>query len=143
MGHLSKNDVREWLRKEQFLEKDILFIWEKLGGSAWEIARLLTKVKEGQSVENACEYFINDEYGKLFDYSHRALTKKEANLMQQIHKDIVKNGFALPGDYKRNLHALISRMVAQDFWFYRTDTQQITANSKSIRWAMKRILEHI
>jgi len=141
VGHLPKADVKEWLLKENFDEKDFQYMWEKLGGSAWEITQVLSKYKAGESIENACEYFINDEYSKLFDFIPTALTKEEEAVVQKVHIDIVKKGYAYSGDYYRKLQTIVPKMVEQDIWFYRTDKQQITPNSASIRWAMKRLLE--
>ena len=142
IGHLSEEDVQTWLFKEGMKKKDIQLVWKTLGGNAWEIRQVLSKYNDGENIKAACEYFVNDEYSKLFDYIPKALSEEEEALMQKVHRNIVEKGFAYMGDYNRDIYRLIPRMVERDFWFYHTHTQQITANSESIRWAMKRMLDN-
>ena len=140
VGHLAKEDVWEWLHKEGYPENDILFIWENLGGSAWEINQVLQKVKQQVPLKQAVRHFLEDEYGKLVDFLRTSTTEQEEAVIRKVHKDIVENNFAHTGDFDKALNPIIPKMVAHDFWFFRSDTQQITANSESIRQAMKRLV---
>jgi uncharacterized protein len=142
VGHLPKFDVQAWLSKEGFEEQAIQQIWEKLGGSAWEITELIKEVKNGKSIEAACEYFINDEYSKLQELL-RTMTEEEENSIRKVNAAIAQHGYASTFDFDKPINPLIPKMVEKDVWFFRTDQQKITANSESIRWAMKRLLEHI
>jgi hypothetical protein len=60
----------------------------------------------------------------------------ELPLVQQVHRDIARQGYADIAAYGKSLNALIPLLVAHDLWFYRADKQRITANSESIRAAM-------
>lgn len=141
LGHLEKPTIEQWLQEENFNLSEIEFIWNKLGGCVWEITELIKEVKSGESVEQACENYIREEYGKLKDFL-RLSNEIEEEMIRQVHQAIVSRGFASPTDFGKTLNTLIPKMVEKDFWFFRSDTQQITANSESIRWAMRRMEEH-
>ena len=44
-------------------------------------------------------------------------------------------------NHPTHLAKLIPIFVAQEIWFYHTEKQKISANSKSIRWAIKKYLK--
>ncbi len=138
VGHLLEEDVREWLLRENLEESDIQYVWKMIGGSAWEITQIISKYQNGESIKSACDYFINDEAGKLTDFMRTRMSAEEKEIARQVHHDIVHKGYAYTGDFDTPLNPLIPKMVAHDFWFFRTDSQHITANSKSIRGAMKK-----
>ncbi len=142
VGHLLEEDVREWLLKENLEESDIQYVWGKIGGSSWEITQIISKYQNGESIKSACDYFIEEGLGKLSDFCARTLTEAEEALAHSVHRDIAKNGFAQVASYDKDIYPLISKMVGHDFWFYRTDKQQITANSESIRWAMQKMVSN-
>ena len=141
LDHLSRQDTMGWLVKENIEKKHAAHIWEKIGGSAWEISQILSKMKDGESVEDACEFFIHDEYGKLVDYVRTQLTDEEKAIADSVHQQIIEKGYATATDFGKSINPLIPKMVDLDFWFFQTNSQKITANSESIRWAMKRMLE--
>ncbi len=142
VGHLLEEDVREWLLRENVEENDIQYLWERIGGSCWEITQIISKYQNGESIKSACDYFINDEAGKLTDFMRTRMSDEEKEITRQVHRHIVQNGFAHTGDFDKSLNPLIPKMVAHDFWFFRTDSQHITANSESIRGAMKKMMSN-
>lgn len=57
-----------------------------------------------------------------------------------MHKKIVQEGFVHIEDFNNDIDDIISKMVAHDFWYFQVEKQQITANSESIRSAMKKMV---
>jgi len=142
IDHLEQEAVVAWLAKEQLNKTDAEYIWDKLGGSTWEISRILSKYQMGESIESACNYFINEEYGKLKNFL-RKMPETTITIVNQVHQDIVNQGYAIVDNHTPAINTLIPQMVEQDFWFFRSDTQQIIANSKSIHWAMKQLIDTV
>jgi uncharacterized protein len=134
--HLPYETVRTWLAGEGFTEEDITFVWEKLGGCAWEIRQLAQKVQQGIPLPQAVQHFLDDERAKLAEFLRTQVPEAELPLVQQVHRDIARQGYADIAAYGKSLNALIPLLVAHDLWFYRADKQRITANSESIRAAM-------
>ncbi len=139
VDHLTQKDLEEWLFKEGFSEKDFQYVWERLGGCVWEIIRVIQKVKQQIPLQQAVQHFLDDEYSKLVEFIRTKFTEQERIILRKVHADIAEKGFAYTGDFDDSLNPLIPKMIAHDFWFFRTDEQHITANSESIRGAMKRL----
>lgn len=134
--HLPFEAVHTWLSGAGFSEADIAFVWEKLGGCAWELRQLLQKIEQQVPLEDAVQHFIADERAKLADFMRTRLAEEELPLVQQVHTEMLEHGAAHVGGYGKSLNALIPKMVAHDFWFFRSDKQQLTPNSESIRQAI-------
>ncbi len=141
VDHLDKHSVMEWLTHEQFSKHEIETVWRYIGGCPWEIQEIITKRQQYKMIEEACLFFVNDEYGKIFDYVFRMERQKE-NVFYSVIEKIVKDGYChIANITDRDIgFELIKQMVAHDFWFYRVDEQKISANSKSIYWAFEKML---
>ena len=141
LDHFSKNEVLQWLSEAKIEPKDIEYIWKYLGGSLWEINRVLDKLKAGQAIRESVKYFLNEEHNRV-DYFIKSLklSPEEAKIMENIHKAIATRGFASQADYAAVITDAIIKMVKEEIWFYQADKQRITANSESIRWAIRKIL---
>lgn len=141
VDHLSQSAVSEWLTGEGLTASDIDMVWHYLGGCPWEIQQFLQKRDRYDTLEEACIFFVNDEYGKLVDYAFKMESHKEKILHAVIEK-IVKDGYCSIGDMpeKEAGAELLKGMVAHDFWFYRTDQQKILANSQSLFRAFEKFI---
>ncbi|MBI4649373.1 MAG: hypothetical protein HY738_22930, partial [Bacteroidia bacterium] len=143
VDHFSAEIVISWLKEENFNPEEINLVLNALGGSPWELQEMLESKRKGKSVEEICEYFINDKYGKIFDYVFNFIDDKERIFYEVINK-IVINKFCKIDEIHNNklmIKDLIKEMVAHDFWFYKVDEQKITANSQSLFRAFERLLK--
>jgi len=145
INHFSKQTVEDWLRQDAtyLSENDIDYIYKKLGGSVWEIKEMLKKVKFGLSVKEAVQFFLDSEYGQLADFLYFSQFTVETHaVLQKAFKDIAETGFLELKNYPNQLAQLIPLFVEQEIWFYEAGEQKITANSESIRWAIKKSLDN-
>ena len=137
LDHLPRSDTEAWLHAEGWDEDQIQTLWEHIGGSPWEIGRILEHVKNGKSVEQACQDRVNDQYGKLKEFHRKRLTDEQRLLADRVHKTLLREKLADANAFGTEIDPLIAKMVAHDFWFYIADRQEIVANSESIRQAMR------
>lgn len=145
LDHLAENDVRGWLEKERFSENEIETTYKYLGGSAWEIAELIRKKTAGESVEQVCQNVINQHVSLLMPIFLLDGKSREFEMLYfAITKAIAENGKASMNafvDREKIIPELIKLMVAKDLWFFEVFSREIVASSKSIEWAMKRLIE--
>ena len=141
VDHLSQSSVSAWLTEEGLAPSEIDTVWHYIGGCPWEIQQILINRDRYGTIEDACLFFVNDEYGKLFDYAFRMEPHKE-NLLRIVIEKIVKDGYCRLDDIpeKETGAALLKDMAAHDFWFYKTDEQNIMANSQSIYRAFEKMV---
>lgn len=137
--HLSFEAVNDWLKEAGCSTEEIAFVWAKLGGCTWEIRQLVQKLKQQVPIKQAVQHFIDDERAKLSEFMRTQLTEEALPLVKKVHDDFLEQGFAQVNHYGKSLNAIIPLMVAHDFWFFRTDKQQLTANSESIRQAIQEL----
>ncbi len=142
VDHLDEQTVRAWLAAKHFNEHDIDTVWRYLGGCPWEIQQVLIERANYQSIEEACLFWVNDEYAKIREFRNVLREEGLCEEFDRITQQIVRNG-----SYSRNdqedaacMNALIKKMVAQDIWFYKTDEQKIIANSQSIYRAFEKMV---
>ncbi len=143
VDHLEQPAVEAWLRTEHFEPDEIRTVWHYLEGSPWEIMEVIMQKQQGKTVEEACQYFIHDKYGKMFDTVLRMTPQQEA-VFYAISEKIVNDGYCHTGDMANREIGLdlLKQMVSQDFWFYKVNEQKIVANAKSYAWAFERMLDN-
>ena len=139
IDHFLKKEVAKWLASENFFKQEIEYVWEKLGGSVWEISMIIQEKQKGISVQEAVQYYLDDELGKLKNFLRQYATNEHIQMVYQINTEIAEKGYAEIGNYAPEVNNWISLMVEQDVWFFNTSTQQLIANSESIRQAMIKI----
>jgi uncharacterized protein len=141
IDHLSRAAVADWLAEEGLSASESELVWQHLGGCPWEIQQLLKGRGRYDTLEEACAFFVHDEYGKLVDYVFNMEPRKEKMLRTVIEK-IVKDGDCHITDLPEKAAGaeLLKEMVAHDFWFYRIDQQRILANSQSLYRAFEKLV---
>ena len=78
----------------------------------------------------------------LYDEDFWKLKKEEREEFINVIKIISKKWYCLKSEIKVNFE-LIKKLVDKDLWFYDTKQRKITANSKSLEIAFKRLLKEI
>jgi len=140
VDHLDKQSVMEWLTHEQFSKHEIETVWHYIGGCPWEIQEIITERQQYKTIEEACLFFVNDEYAKIREF--RNILKEEGlcDEFDRMTTAIVQHGFYERNDQEdaKTVSHLIKKMVTHDFWFYKTGEQKIIANSQSIYWAFEK-----
>ncbi|MBI4646525.1 MAG: AAA family ATPase [Bacteroidia bacterium] len=118
IDHFNREEVYRWLTAEGFTQNEIENVWKNIGGSPWEIQQILQKITNGLSVKQACEFYINEKYGKISYYRSEILDYKTINEFDRINKNIVEKGAYIRNDNEKPLiiSPLIKDMVTHDFW---------------------------
>jgi AAA+ ATPase superfamily predicted ATPase len=107
----------------------------------WEIQQMLQKRRQGWSVNQICEFFVNDKFGKVYEFL-RKMDQEHKSVLLEVLVKIVSQQFCAPTEIHNPiiLDELLKTMVAHDFWFYKVDGQKITANSQSMYWAFEKMV---
>lgn len=92
VDHLDKPSVEQWLKEENFSNNEIEMVWYYIEGSPWEITEIITQKRQGKSVEEACQYFVNDKYGKLYERVFR-MERQQEDVFYAVIENIVKKGY--------------------------------------------------
>jgi len=142
VDHLNHDAVADWLTEEGFTKSEIETIWHYIGGCPWEINQIIIKREQCKTIEEACLFFVNDEYAKIREF--RNILKEEGlcDEFDRMTTKIVQHGSYVRNDHEdvKTVNALVKKMVAHDFWFYKTEEQKIIANSQSIHRAFERLV---
>lgn len=146
--------LHRWLASEP---NALLFVYgPKSSGKSTLIARVLEELDTRRFVINYLDLrgvllydfssFLSTFFRKSPSDKVRGLieglsinTEEALPLVKKVHDDFLEQGFAQVNHYGKSLNAIIPLMVAHDFWFFRTDKQQLTANSESIRQAIQEL----
>ncbi|MBI4645743.1 MAG: AAA family ATPase [Bacteroidia bacterium] len=142
IDHFDKKTVIDWLSTEMLTKKEIEDVWNYLGGSPWEINELLKKKNQRTKVIDICNYFVNDNYGKIYEFV-RKMKDDYKEVFYEVIEQIINNQFCHPITIQnaKILDELLNIMVAHDFWFYKVNEQKITANSQSLLRAFERMIK--
>ena len=143
MEHLSKKDIYFWLEeKEKCPEKIIKDIWKNLWWSVWEIWQVLVSYKNTWSYKEKLDDLLQVKYSLIADYYSEKLEEDYKKDFIEVLKNIVKEWeYIIP--LNKKLFYLIKNLVDKDLWFYDTKQRKITANSKSLESAFKRLLKEL
>ncbi|MBI4649615.1 MAG: hypothetical protein HY738_24195, partial [Bacteroidia bacterium] len=141
IDHFSDDIVSKWLKKENLKHSEIEIVLKNIGGCPWELQELIRMKKENRSVKEICDYFVNDEFGKIYEFV-RKMKQDYIQVFYEVIGKIVNNQFCCPTTIQnaKILDELLCIMIAHDFWFYKVDEQKITANSISILRAFERLI---
>ena len=142
VDHFTDKTTEKWLKNLQFTDEEIGAVKDYIGGSPWEINQIINKVKiEKSDINQLCLNFVKEEQNKISNFIYLFSLQKEAVFFKVI-KNIIKKGYCIKTEIKdkKILIELLKEMIAFDFWFYDAMTGKITANSKSIHAAFKKML---
>ena len=159
MEHLSKKDIFYWLEDlEKIDKKTVEKIWKNLWGSVWEIWQVLVSYKNTWSHKEKLDDLLQVKYSlikewynnnneKIYDIKVDEKIQKEIkyklDIFINILKFIVKKWeFIRWRDWLADFE-LIKELVDKDLWFYDAKSSKITANSKSLEIAFKRLLKEL
>lgn len=136
--------MRSWLVEGEGLPPATAAkMYDLLGGSPWELWQVREAVREGRAVDDAINELIAVERAKVLEILDQC-SDEEFELFVSIVRAI-----ATEGVYLRTIRegavftSLLKKMIAHDIWFYDVQTQEITANSESIRQALKKLLPRL
>ena len=159
MEHLSKKDIYYWLEDLEKIDKKIVEkIWKNLWWSVWEIWQVLVSYKNTWSYKEKLDDLLQVKYSLIAEwynsYSDKTFSIKVSNEEKEIinykldnfkkvlEKIVNKWEFIRWKDGIADFE-LIKELVDKDIWFYDTKQLKITANSKSLEKAFKRLLKEI
>ncbi len=135
IGHLSLDEVREWLSHEGIEDEAVIdLIWEYVGGSAHRINDAVRVVKKGDDIQ---KYLINEAKiyrGKLSQFISKEFdTVEEMDKFGEILADIVKKGFLIR-DLKDKLETkVLTKAIDYEFLFLDPKDEKIAFNSRIIK----------
>jgi len=143
MEHLNKKDIFYWLEDLEKIDKKIVDkIWKNLGWSVWEIWQVLVSYKNTWSYKEKLDDLLDISYSLIADYYSEKLEEDHRKDFIEVLKSIVKKWeYIIP--LNKKLFSLIKNLVDKDLWFYDTKQRKITANSKSLEIAFKRLLKEL
>jgi len=141
--HLNKKDIYYWLdEKENCPRKMLKDIWENLWWSVWEIWQVLVSYKNTGDYHDELNDLLQVKYSLVAEYYREKLEEKNKKDFLEILESIVKKWeYIIP--LNKNHIELIKILVDKDIWFYDTKKAKITANSKSLEIAFKRLLKEL
>jgi len=159
MEHLNKKDIYYWLEDLEKIDKKIVDkIWKNLWWSVWEIWQVLVSYKNNWDYKYILDDLLQVKYSLIKEWynfleewlSDLDLEEKGKNKIKQkikiflniIEKIVKKWKFIRWKDWIANFE-LIKELVDKDIWFYDTKQLKITANSKSLEKAFKRLLKEV
>jgi len=146
MEHLSKKDIFYWLEDLEKIDKKIVNkIWKNLWWSVWEIWQVLTSYKNTWDFKETLDDLLQTKYSlvfMLYDEDFWKLTNIERKEFVKVIKRIVNKWYCLKSEEKVSFE-LIKKLVDNDTWFYDIKTLKITANSKSLQVAFKKLLKEL
>jgi hypothetical protein len=144
VNHFEENTVRQWLGEEGFDQKETDIVWKYLGGCAWEINELIRKKSLGEKVDAICQQMIEQYVGPLqHSVAIRSADEETVQLYREITAAIAKKSAVKPavfGSKASQVRTIAETMISKDLWFFKVASDEITANSKSIWWAMKKLI---
>jgi len=144
--HLSKKDIYYWLEeKENCPEKMVKDVWKNLWGSVWEIWQVLVSYKNTWDYKYILDDLLQVKYSlvfMLYDEDFSKLTKEQRKEFIEVIKVIAKKWYCLKSEIRVSFE-LIKELVDKDIWFYDTKELKITANSRSLEIAFKRLLKEL
>lgn len=142
VNQLEEIAVLNWLKQEQFSAVEISFVWEHTKGNAWEIEQIIRKRKQGKTVQQSFEKILEFNIAKLDHYFiHHLKESKEKEAFNVIARKIIEEGRYSTVDFYNSMNERgLKDMIDRDLWFYNGMKREITANSESVRRAMKVIL---
>jgi len=143
MEHLSKKDIFYWLEDLEKIDKKIVNkIWENLGWSVWEVWQVLVSYKNTWSYKEKLDDLLDVNYSLIADYYSEKLEEDYRKDFIEVLENIVKEWeYIMP--LNKKLFSLIKNLVDKDLWFYDTKKRKVTANSKSLEIAFKRLLKEL
>ena len=143
MEHLSKKDIFYWLEDLEKIDKKIVEkIWKNLWGSVWEIWQVLVSYKNTWNYKEKLDDLLQVKYSLIAEWYTEKLEEKNKKDFLEVLKNIVKKWeYFIP--LNKRLIVLIKFLVDKDLWFYDTKKRKITANSKSLEVAFKRLLKEL
>jgi len=143
MEHLLKKDIYYWLEDLEKIDKKIVKkIWDNLWGSVWEIWQVLVSYKNTWNYKEKLDDLLEVKYSLIADYYAEKLEEKnKIDFLEVLREISTKWEYLIPLDKK--LFGLIKILVDKDIWFYDTKKRKITANSKSLEIAFKKILKEL
>ncbi|MBI4648522.1 MAG: AAA family ATPase, partial [Bacteroidia bacterium] len=103
VDHFSDNIVSKWLKEEAFKHTEIELVLKNIGGCRWELQELIRMKNENKSVDEICENFVNDEYGKISYYRSEISVMEIKNEFDRINKIIVEKGAYIRNDNEKPL----------------------------------------
>jgi uncharacterized protein len=141
LDHFDKKTVSNWLKKENFSEKEINKVWDFVGGCPWEIRQIIEKKKQGIDVENSINMLLKNSYGRVFEFGI-TLIKEEKDVFDKVIKEIAEKGFfEVHYDNQINyLDVLLKKTIELDIWFYKPEEHKIEANSISVFHSLKKLI---
>ena len=159
MEHLSKKDIFYWLEEKENIDKKIVEkIWKNLWWSVWEIWQVLVSYKNTWDYKEKLDDLLDIKYSLIAEWEssysdnlyniktsdkEKEIIKYKIKNFKKVLKKIVKSGeFVRWKDWIADFE-LIKELVDKDLWFYDTKQRKITANSKSLEVAFKRLLKQI
>ena len=150
VDYLSKEDVYEWLgnleeysqiKDYRLTENDIEKIWDAVGGSMWEIQKILTDLFS-EDVDVALSEYKKLMRGIIFDYA--GINKEKKELFKVIEaKNIVNlNDFEGTRPYEEGtLEGYLHDMVTNNILYYDPTGAVFYPQGKSMEWGLKLFFE--
>jgi hypothetical protein len=131
--HLPYETVKDWLKEEGFLEKDIELAWEYLGGSIAFIQRMMRDKHEFPILEEYLKHQAWLTYTEIVDFLARGNTEEEEMIFREIAKIIVEEGeFRIRDDFKDKgrFIKVIDKWADKEILFFDPMSLKVTGNSR-------------
>ncbi len=142
IDHLSKNQVKTWLKWEGLKNKEIELVWEYLGGAISFILKILSYYKKGKDLKD----ILNKEkwlaYTEIVDYL-TDFEKEDKETFLKVAKHIVNNGFYSIENITKKEKELLQKWAEKEILFYDPLELKVTGNSKIYEKGLELLLEKL
>jgi hypothetical protein len=116
--------------------------------SVWEIWQVLVSYKNTWDYKEELKDLLQVKYSLVREwyfsnFVFKRWDEEKKQIFKSIINNLVENKYYIIWEWDYNVFELIKELVDKDIWFYDTKTMKITANSKSLEIAFKRLLKEL
>ncbi len=130
IDHIERIIVEDWLKKENFTNREIGLIWEYLGGCVFDIQRLLRNRKNIKSLQEYLEHQKWLAYTEIMHFLNFSgkVTDEERRLFKEIAKIILKRGYFVSDSDK--YRTTIEKFSDIEILFFDPLSLRVTGNNR-------------
>ncbi len=142
VDHLERTIVEYWLKESDFTDKEIGLIWEYLGGSIFDIQRLLRNLKGTTTLKEYLEHQRWLAYTEIVDVLAKLKSKKIEEVFRRIAEIIIKNRFYMSKTDDYEEREVIEKFSEKEILFFDPLSLWVTGNNRLYEKGMEIFLEN-
>ncbi len=130
VNHLEQSVVEHWLREENFRYEETELIWEYLGGSIFDIKRLLRSFKREISLKEYLEHQRWLSYTEIVDVFAKLKSKRIEEIFRDIARIIINDRFYMCKADDYDEREVIEKFSEKEILFFDPLTLRVTGTNR-------------